>query len=105
MFENRQVRASGQRPPEAAPPGTKPNTVLDVIAVEQVAVRFVDPEGNLHITTLVKVGNAYYEPAAAEEWTGKLAPVKDWLQKALAARAESAKPAAIPSADTVEVLP
>lgn len=103
MFENRKVRA-GARQPEAAPVGSKPNTILNVIPMEQIAVRYVDAESNVRVTTLVKVGNQYYEPAGAVDWTENLAPIKDWMQKSLIAREESTSPDAIPSKDSVNVV-
>lgn len=103
MFENRQVRTSGTKQPEAAPAGAKANTIINVGQIEQFAVRFVDQENNLRITTLIKVGGQYYEPAGAEEWTAKLVQVKPWLQNALTARALSDSTA--PTSDSVDVLP
>jgi hypothetical protein len=100
MFENRQVR-SGTPAPRPAPAGTKPYTAIHVIPMEQYAVQYADLEGNLHETVFVKVGNMLYEPIGAEDWAGKLRPVREELAKSCSVHITSK---AAPAKDDVDVV-
>jgi hypothetical protein len=99
MFENRGVKSSTRV--EMAPPGVTNNTVLDLIPMTQFALRYVDGEGKLKTTTIVQVGDQFYEPRNAEAWTKELGPVNDWLRKLLVAQVAAKKSIAVDSVDVV----
>lgn len=84
MFENRGVKSSTRV--EVAPAGVSNNTVLNVIEMKHLAIRYVDGEGHIKTTTIVQVGDSFYEPTNAEVWTSQLKPLNDWLLKIVKAR-------------------
>lgn len=90
MFENRGVKSSSRV--EVAPAGVSNNTVLNVVDMKYLAVRYVDGEGRIKITTVVQVADQFYEPANAETWTSQLKPLNDWLLKLVKARVLGASP-------------
>jgi hypothetical protein len=100
MFENRGVKSSTRV--EVAPPGISNNTVMNVAPLKHWALRYVDGEGKLKTTTIVQIGDRFYEPKNAEAWTGQLGPLNDWLHKIVAARVLGEMTA--PETDKVDIV-
>ena len=90
------------KPVERAPAHIPPLSVLNVAPLEQFVVRYVDGDGNIKTTIVVKLGETYYEPANAQTWSDSCRPVNDWLGKILLAR-DGAK-GAVPKDDGVDVM-
>jgi hypothetical protein len=101
MFEDRGVKTSTRV--EVAPPGVSNFTVLNVVPMQQFAIRYVDGDGRVRNTTIVQVGDQFYEPKNAEAWTGTLGTVNDWLRKILVARV-LAGAGQVPKTDAVDVV-
>jgi len=101
MFENRGVKSSTRV--EVAPPGVSNNTVLNVIEMKHMAIRYVDGEGRVKTTTVIQVGDQFYEPTNAEVWTSQLKPLNEWLLKIVKARVLGSE-ASADKVDRVDVV-
>lgn len=96
---DRGVRSTTRR--EMAPANVANNTLTHLIPMEQFAIQYVDGEGQLRKSVIVKVGEDYYVPENAETWSNNIKLAADWLRDIIKARL--AAKGAVPSSDSVDV--
>lgn len=106
MFD-RFGRSRSMLKPDHSSSGDAPSQkVTNLAPVEMYGVRFGDGSGKAHVTTVFRVGGAWYMDAKnGETWTRELAPVSSWLAKELDSHAVFTKdPPSVPKEDSVDVV-
>jgi len=106
-FGGRQVGVQVPVDQKVEPEFGAPNKVIDVIPLDNVAVRYTDGTGRVHreVWMLGKDGTAYKHPDA-EQWSGQLRTIKGVLLEQLVNKVKTvaAPDADIPEEDAVDVV-
>jgi len=80
-----------------------PKTITHFVPAQMAAVQYVDEQGAVHATVLMKVGNMWYMPPNAEQWAGALKPLASWLAKLCEEQVDLQKPS-VPKEDVVDLF-
>lgn len=110
MFDNTtsNLRPTGVGIPagQAATRGNGTKTLRVFVPTEMFVVQYLDEEGLVHETVVMKVGTEWWLPANGESWVKSVRKLGDdtWLVKQLT-EAQQVRTAPLPKADAVDILP
>jgi len=97
------MRQVGVLPSGGAKDSGEPKSLTHVVKAEMFGIRYADEQGQAHTVTVIQIGDQWYMPPNAEQWSKALKPLAPWLGEKLTAAAAAAKDTT-PREDTINVL-